>query len=197
MYWPWLPRTTRTDLSSCVSGLKVSRKDNIAHWPFKIRAVQGHSSGALKYAADKFFQAKTMFAPPDLPHETLALFDEKPKARMLDVPETVYHRTYAGRWKSIVDQGILVGGVRAVNSSRAHCYFSEQRVGEEGYQYGLRSLAPIQISVALREAVAAGVVFFKTAAEGVLCVKRMCLTSLWSPCPTLSRTPCFTQDRPT
>ena len=55
-----------------------------------------------------------------------------------------------------------------VSSGRAHSYFSEARVEEGNYVSGLRAERPVETRVAMQEAVRSGVVFIKTASEGIL-----------------------------
>ena len=63
---------------------------------------------------------------------------------------------------------ILPGGGDKVSSGRADSYFSEVRVTQGSYVSGLRAERPLEIRVAMAEAVNAGVIFIKTAPEGIL-----------------------------
>ena len=83
-------------------------------------------------------------------------------------PGVIYHRTTKGNWKGIVENGFLAGGGERNSSGRAHSYFSEVRVDEKEYISGLRAERPIEIRVAMAEAVRAGIVFFRTASDGIL-----------------------------
>ena len=82
-------------------------------------------------------------------------------------PGVVYHRTTKGNWKGILEHGFLAGGGERISSGRAHSYFSEVRVDEKSIS-GLRAERPIEIRVAMAEAVKAGVIFFRTASDGIL-----------------------------
>ena len=60
-----------------------------------------------------------------------------------------------------------------VNSGRAHVYLSEKRFGADGYRSGLRGKCPIEIKIALGQAVEAGVVFSKSSMEGLMTSERI------------------------
>ena len=83
-------------------------------------------------------------------------------------PGVVYHRTTKGNWKGIIENGFVAGGGERNSSGRAHSYFSEVRVDEKEYVSVLRAERPIEIRVAMAEAVKAGIVFFRTASDGIL-----------------------------
>ena len=53
----------------------------------------------------------------------------------------------------------MAGGGERNSSGRAHSYFSDVRVDEKEYVSGLRAERPIEIRVAMAEAVKAGIVF--------------------------------------
>ena len=55
-----------------------------------------------------------------------------------------------------------------MSSGRAHNYFAEKQITDEGYVSGVRAKRPIEIRVAMKEAVLAGIVFIKTASNGIL-----------------------------
>ena len=55
-----------------------------------------------------------------------------------------------------------------MSSGRAHNYFSDKKVTESGFVSGVRAQRPIEIRVAMEEAVLAGLVFIKTASDGIL-----------------------------
>ena len=71
-------------------------------------------------------------------------------------------------WKSILDDGLIPGGGERVSSGRAHNYFADRQISDEGYVLGVRAQRPIEIRVAMKEAVLAGTIFIKTASEGIL-----------------------------
>ena len=92
----------------------------------------------------------------------------KPIVTADETPGVIYHRTTKSNWKGIIKGGFNPGGGDKVSSGRAHSYFSEVRVAEGSYVSGLRADRPIEIRVAMAEAVKAGVIFIKTASEGIL-----------------------------
>ena len=94
--------------------------------------------------------------------ERKAAFAGVPVADMSDVPEMAYHRTMKSHWEGITKHGLIPGGGDEVNSGRAHVYLSEKRFGSDGYRSGLRGKCPIEVKVALRQAVEAGVIFSKS-----------------------------------
>ena len=55
-----------------------------------------------------------------------------------------------------------------MSSGRAHNYFSDKKVGQEGFVSGVRAQRPIEVRVAMKEAVAAGLVFIRTTSDGIL-----------------------------
>jgi len=83
-------------------------------------------------------------------------------------PGVIYHRTTKGNWKGILRDGFLAGGGERISPGRAHSYFSDVQVKEKEYISGLRAERPIEIRVAMAEAVRGGVIFFKTASDGIL-----------------------------
>ena len=82
----------------------------------------------------------------------------------------IYHHTTKANWKGIITGGFNPGGGDKVSSDsgRADSYFSEVRVTQGSYVSGLRAERPLEIRVAMAEAVNAGVIFIKTAPEGIL-----------------------------
>ena len=83
-------------------------------------------------------------------------------------PGVIYHRTTKGNWKGILRDGFVAGGGEPVSSGRAHSYFSEVQVSDKKYVSGLRAGRPIEIRVAMSEAVRSGAIFFKTSSDGIL-----------------------------
>ena len=116
---------------------------------------------------------KPSFVPENVSPERKAAFAGVPVAAMDDVPEVAYHRTMKSHWKSIAKNGLLPGGGVTVNSGRAHVYLSDKRFGSDGYRSGLRGKCPIEIKVALRQAVAAGVIFSKSSMDGIMCSEQI------------------------
>ena len=81
----------------------------------------------------------------------------------------IYHRTSRANWKSILDDGLVPGGGDRVSSGRAHrYYYADKRVADDQYAAGVRAQRPIEIRVAMKEAVQAGLIFIKTASDGIL-----------------------------
>ena len=87
-----------------------------------------------------------------------------------EVPNIVYHRTTPEAWKNILKNGVLVGGGDYHSSNRAHVYFATRRLapGDRNAVAGVRRQYPVEISVALRDAVRDGYVCFMTAAGTIL-----------------------------
>ena len=92
----------------------------------------------------------------------------KPIITADETPGVIYHRTTKSNWKGIIKSGVNPGGGDKVSSGHAHSYFSEVRVTESSYVSGPRADRPIEIRVAMAEAVKAGVIFIKAASEGIL-----------------------------
>ena len=148
----------------CVAGLQSATRKGLAYWPFKIRAVQGHSEKAVQKDT---FNATLVYAGGSVALSKISLTG-RPRATMEETPGVIYHRTARGNWKGILDEGLIPGGGDRVSSGRAHNYFSDKQVAEKGYVSGVRAQRPIEIRVAMREAVLAGLVFIKTASDGIL-----------------------------
>ena len=66
------------------------------------------------------------------------------------------------------DDGLIPGGGEGVSSGRAHNYFADRQISDEGYVSGVRAQRAIEIRVAMKEAVLAGIIFIETASEGIL-----------------------------
>ena len=153
----------------CVAGLQLATRKGLAFWPFKIRAVQGHSEKAVQSAAaSDTFNATLVFAGGGAPALSKVSLTGKPRATLEETSGVIYHRTSCANWKSILDDGLVPGGGDRVSSGRAHSYFADKRLTEEGYVSGVRAQQPIEIRVAMKEAVQAGIIFIKTASEGIL-----------------------------
>ena len=50
---------------------------------------------------------------------------------------------------------------------------SEHRIGTDGYRSGLRAKCPVEVKIAMRQAVEAGVIFSRTEMDGILCSERI------------------------
>ena len=153
----------------CIAGYQKATRKGLAYWPIRIRAVQGHTKRAMDAAsADDAFNAVEIYALSG----AAAIQKMNAKGKKITTPQkcpgVVYHRTTKGNWKGIIENGFLAGGGERNSSGRAHSYFSEVRVDEKEYISGLRAERPIEIRVAMAEAVRAGIVFFRTASDGIL-----------------------------
>ena len=153
----------------CIAGFQKATRKGLAYWPFRIRAVQGHTKRAMEAAAaDDTFNAVEIYAVSG----AAAIQKMSAKGKKITTPQrcpgVIYHRTTKGNWKGILKDGFVAGGGERNSSGRAHSYFSEIQVTEKEYISGLRAERPIEIRVAMAEAVRAGVLFFKTASDGIL-----------------------------
>ena len=110
-----------------------------------------------------------MCAPP----ERQAAFAGVPVIPTDEVPNVAYHHAQQSHWKSIAKSGLIPGGGDSVNSGRAHIYMSEVRYGEEGYRSGLRGKCPIEIKIALSQAVKGGIMIAKTKMDGLITSERV------------------------
>ena len=153
----------------CAAGLQLATRKGLAYWPFKIRAVQGHSEKAVqKAAASDTFNATLVYAGGGTVALSKVSLTGKPLATVEETPGVIYHRTTRGNWKGILQEGFVPGGGDRVSSGRAHNYFSDKKVGEKDFISGVRAQRPIEIRVAMREAVASGLVFIRTTSDGIL-----------------------------
>ena len=50
---------------------------------------------------------------------------------------------------------------------------AEHCIGTQGYRSGLRAKCPIEVKIAMRQAVEAGVIFSRTEMDGILCSERI------------------------
>ena len=116
-----------------------------------VRAIQGHSSEALKKAGGFFANAQAVFCADSVSPE---------------VPEVAFHRTMKSHWKNIAKCGLIPGGGESVNPGRAHVYLSEKR-------FGLRGKCPIEIKVAIKQAVQAGVIFSKSSMDRLMTAEKV------------------------
>ena len=133
----------------------------------KIRAIQGHSKEALEKAGGLFANAVQVYCAPNVSPERKAAFAGVPICAMSEVLKVAYHRTMRSSWKSIAKHGLLPGGGDTVNSGRAHVYLSDKKFGTDGYRSGLHGKCPVEIKVALAQAVEGGVIFGRSAMDGI------------------------------
>ena len=133
-----------------------------------MRAAAGQSKHAIKSAQDNYRSAALVYSSPSLRPEAKAPFIGKPIAKADEIPSVAFHRTRPARWKRIVKEGLTPGGGEFVGSDRAHVYYlAASRITETDYQSGLRGKHPIQLTIALREAVDSGLIFFKNRSGGI------------------------------
>ena len=92
---------------------------------------------------------------------------------MSEVPAVAYHRTNRSNWKSIAKNGLIPGGGESVNSGRAHIYMSQYEYGKDGYRSGLRGKCPVEVKVAVGQAVKAGIIVAKTKMDGLITAERV------------------------
>ena len=85
-----------------------------------------------------------------------------------DVPAMAFHRTFHAAIKGIQQDGLLVGGGARRNSGRAHIYLARTQIRQNEVVPGNRRLNPLEVVVALREAVADGLICFTTKAGAIL-----------------------------
>ena len=96
----------------CVAGLQLATRKGLAFWPFKIRAVQGHSEKAVqKAAASDTFNATLVFAGGGTP----ALSKVSLTGKLL---ATLEDRMQAGRVSLMMDsfQAVVKGSPAAVRT---------------------------------------------------------------------------------
>ena len=153
----------------CIAGHQKATRKGLAYWPFRIRAVQRHTKGAMDTAsASDAFNAIEIFALSG----AAAIQRMNAKGKKITTPQkcpgVIYHRTTKGNWKGILRDGFVAGGGERISSGRARSYFSEVQVTDKQYVSGRRAERPIEIRVAMAEAVRSGVIFFKTASDGIL-----------------------------
>ena len=137
-------------------------------FPVKIRAIQGHSEAALKSAGGLYASSTMVYCAENVSPERKAAFTGVPICAMTEVPDIVFHRTMRSSWKSIAKNGLIPGGGDSVNSGRAHVYMSQHRIGTDGYKSGLRAKCPIEVKIAMKQAVQGGVIFSRTEMDGIL-----------------------------
>ena len=134
----------------CIAGHQKATHKGLAYWPFRIRAVQGHTKRAMDTAAaSDAFNAVEIYASSG----AAAILRMNAKGKKITTadkcPGVIYHRTTKGNWKGILRDGFVAGGGEPVSSGRAHSYFSEVQVSDKKYVSGLRAERPIEIRVAM------------------------------------------------
>ena len=104
------------------------------------------------------------------PHFSLRILrvDKPVETDPLRWPETTFHRTTRGAWKSILQYGVLVGGGSRSKLAKAHIYMSEYRTADDRYQTGQRRQNPTEIEIDLRKAILDGFIYFRTTAKSIL-----------------------------
>ena len=153
----------------CAAGLQSATRKGLAYWPFKIRAVQGaQREGSPESSRLRHLQRHFGLCRWRDSCTVKGFLNWKPLATLEETPGVIYHRTTRGNCKGILQEGFVPGGGDRVSSGRAHNYFSDKRVDQEGFVSGVRAQRPIEVRVAMREAVAAGLVFIRTTSDGIL-----------------------------
>ena len=153
----------------CIGGHQKATRQGLAYWPFRFRGVQGHTKRAMDTAAaSDAFNAVEIYASSGAAAIQRMNATGKQITTADKCPGVIYHRTTKGNWKGILRDGFVAGGGERVSSGRAHSYFSEVQVSDKQYVSGLRAERPIEIRVAMSEAVRSGVIFFKTSSDGIL-----------------------------
>ena len=148
--------------------IPVNNGLDMMFYPVKIRAIQGHSEIALKNAGGLYASSTMVYCAENVSPERKAAFTGVPICAMTEVPEVVFHRTMKSSWKSIAKNGLIPHGGDSVNSGRAHVYMSEHNIGTGGYRSGLRAKCPIEVKIAMKQAVQGGVIFSRTEMDGIL-----------------------------
>ena len=162
----------RIPLCPVNNGLQPEYGD-VPLFPVKIKAIQGHSDIALRGAGGLFATAASVMCSPAVAPERQAAFAGVPVLPMSEVPAIAYHRTNRSNWKSIAKNGLIPGGGDSVNSGRAHIYMSEYEYGKDGYRSGLRGKCPVEVKVAVGQAVKAGIIVAKTKMDGLITAERV------------------------
>ena len=106
----------------CIAGHQMATRKGLAYWPFKIRAMQGHTKRAMETAsASEAFNAVEIYASSGA--AAIQRMSATGKTIKTDeCPGVIYHRTAKGNWKSILRSGFVAGGGERVSSGRAHSY---------------------------------------------------------------------------
>ena len=137
----------------------LSRQDPCNPGPLRI---------ALKNAGGLYANSTMVYCADNVSPERKAAFTGVPICAMTEVPDVAYHRTMRSNWKSIAKNGLIPGGGDSANSGRAHVYMSEHRIDTDGYRSGLRAKCPVEIKIAMKQAVEGGVIFSRTEMDGIL-----------------------------
>ena len=144
----------------------------LAYWPFRIRAVQGHTRRAISTAAaSDTFNATLIYANSGAAALAKVAATGKTIVTPEDTPCVVYHRTTRGNWKGILDIGFIPGVGNEYLPAELIAILA-RLVSKKAITCpelsGLRAERPVETRVAMQEAVRSGVVFIKTASEGIL-----------------------------
>ena len=141
--------------------------------------MQGHSPKAITRASGlDTFNATMIYANSGAAALSKVPSIGKPIVITDETPVVIYHRATKLIGKGSSKAG---SGGDKVSSGPVRSYFSEVRVTEGSYVSGLRADRPIEIRVAMAEAVKAGLIFIKIASEGILprdVVSAQCILSV-------------------
>ena len=154
-----------------VAGHQKATGINQTYWPMKIRAAAGHNNMFIRSENDLFFNADVVYVRHQDAGRDLSNFRDTGVPVMEnidDVPAMAFHRTFHAAIKGIQQDGLLVGGGARRNSGRAHIYLARHQIRQNEVVPGNRRLNPIEVVVALREAVADGLICFTTKAGAIL-----------------------------
>ena len=139
-----------------IAGHQRATGINQTYWPLKIRAATGHNNLFIRSENDLFFNADVVYVRHQDAGRDLSDFRGTgvPVMESLDdVPAMAFHRTFHAAIKGIQQDGLLVGGGARRNSGRAHIYLARNQIRQNEVVPGNRRLNPIEVVVALREAV--------------------------------------------
>jgi RNA:NAD 2'-phosphotransferase (TPT1/KptA family) len=115
----------------CIAGHQKATRKGLAYWPFRIRAVQGHTKRAMDTAAaSDAFNAVKIYASSGAAAFQRMNAKGKKITTAEKCPGVIYHRTTKGNWKGILRDGFVAGGGERNSSGRAHSYFSEVQVSD-------------------------------------------------------------------
>ena len=151
----------------CVEGLPAGGPKNLRFWPFKIRAVQGHSGKALADRSIFHSATKMYYLPGAISTDRKVLVG--PSTADSNPPQLLFHRTTPSAWKSILKDGLLPGSsLEKGGSDKVHVYCSDKSLNDSGYQAGVRAKYHIEFTISCKSALEDGAVFFRTRSDAIL-----------------------------
>ena len=151
----------------CAEGLPIGDAKNLRFWPFKIRAVQGHSGQALADRSMFHGAVKYYYLPGAISTDRKVQIG--PSHADPEPPSLLFHRTTPSAWKSILKDGLLPGvSVSRGGSDKIHVYCADKSISDSGYQSGVRAKHVIELTINCQSALEDGAVFFRTRTDAVL-----------------------------